>query len=63
MILHQGFCQARQLLGVDVFLTESNFFRAGNHEPLAMLNRLNILAGFKERLISSSVQPSITASP
>src|SRR3954471_4431398 len=46
----------------DVARSIRNFFRTRHHQPLPLLNRLNIKCSIHQRLVSTRVQPSHSTS-
>src|SRR4030088_2601667 len=59
-----GLGKPQQLLGIDKALGERDFFRAGDFQALALLDDVDELRGFQQRLMSAGVEPRIsTAKP
>ena len=59
--LNHGFRQRFKLVGIDVSEVIRNFFGAGDHQSLPLLDGLNVHACFKERIVRASIEPCHTA--
>ena len=60
-IFGQGLGQRFQPRCINPALPVSDFFGAGNFEPLPLFNRLNELAGFEHRLMGTGIEPGVAA--
>src|SRR3984957_9294724 len=53
--------QPQQLFGVDEALHERDFFRAGDLQPLPLLDNVDELRGFEQGFMGAGVEPGIAA--